>query len=231
MKLGIIAAMEQELIVLTDKLSDMKKTTIANQRFYEGTIDQTSVVLVQSGIGKVNAAIAASLLINQFNVDSIINTGSAGGINRGLKVGDLVLSTELAYNDADARAFGYEFGQIPQMPKRYKADETLLSKLYKAASKSDWEIKKGLIVTGDSFISNKEKINEIIHHFSEALVTEMEGTAIAQTCYQFNIPFVVIRAVSDVADEKASLSFDEFIDSAGKKSAEMVIEFIKLVKN
>lgn len=230
MKLGIIAAMEQEIKVLTHQLTDMKQTVIANQKIYEGTIDQIEVVLVQSGIGKVNAAIAATLLIGQFKADSIINTGSAGGIGEGLTVGDLVISTELIYNDADARAFGYVYGQIPQMPERYKADDKLVSVIQEAASSSNWPIKNGLIVTGDSFISNKERINEIKNHFTEALVTEMEGAAIAQTCYQFGVPFAVVRAVSDVADEEASISFDEFIDLAGKKSAEMVLKFISLVK-
>lgn len=230
MKIGIIAAMEQEIKVLTDQLTHLEQTTIANQTFFEGEIDQVSVVLVQSGIGKVNAAIAATLLINRFKTDAIINTGSAGGIGEGLSVGDLVISDELSYNDADARAFGYAFGQIPQMPERYKADKGLLEVLKEAAGSSNWDVKNGLIVTGDSFISNKDKIREIKHNFSEALVTEMEGTAIAQTCYQFSTPFVVVRAVSDVADEEASLSFDEFIDLAGKKSAEMVLKFISLVK-
>ncbi|PRY83941.1 5'-methylthioadenosine/adenosylhomocysteine nucleosidase [Alkalibacterium olivapovliticus] len=230
MKLGIIAAMEQELKVLTDQLDNMTQTTIANQHFYEGQIEQVQVVLVQSGIGKVNAAIATTLLINSFKADSIINTGSAGGIGNGLKVGDLVIATELTYNDADARAFGYSFGQIPQMPELYDADAHMIGIIGEAAEASNWRVKNGLIVTGDSFISSKDKINEIRQHFSEALVTEMEGTAVAQTCYQFNIPFAVVRAVSDVADEEASLSFNDFIDLAGQKSADMVIQFLKLVK-
>src|SRR5699024_282442 len=135
--------------------------------------------------GKVNASIAATLLIDVFEVDAVINTGSAGGIGTGLSVGDLVLSTELSYNDADARSFGYTYGQIPQMPARYKADDYLLKQFTKAAE-SQWTIKKGLIVTGDSFISDNHKIADIKSHFTEALVTEMEGAAIAQTCYQFN---------------------------------------------
>ncbi|MCC5895088.1 MAG: 5'-methylthioadenosine/adenosylhomocysteine nucleosidase [Alkalibacterium sp.] len=231
MKIGIIAAMEQEIRVLTDQLTDLVQTTIANQTFYKGKIDQTPVVLVQSGIGKVNAAIAAALLVDHFEVNAIINTGSAGGIGKGLSVGDLIISTSLTYNDADARAFGYVYGQIPQMPETYLADEAHISLLEEAARSSHWEVKKGLIVTGDSFISNKERIEEIKGHFPEALVTEMEGAAIAQTCYQFNIPFVVVRAVSDVADEDASVSFNEFIELAGKKSAQMVLQYLRLVKN
>src|SRR5699024_5363507 len=126
MKIGIIAAMEQEIKTLVEHLSDTKETIKANQRFYEGEIHGKQVVLVQSGIGKVNASIAASLLIQEFKVEAVINTGSAGGIGEGLSVGDLVISTELTYNDADSRAFGYTFGQIPQMPARYPASSELL---------------------------------------------------------------------------------------------------------
>ncbi|MCC5890089.1 MAG: 5'-methylthioadenosine/adenosylhomocysteine nucleosidase [Alkalibacterium sp.] len=228
MKLGIIAAMEQEIRLLKNQLKNQRETIVANLTFFEGEIGSTSVVMVQSGIGKVNAAIAATLLITFFEADTVINTGSAGGIGENLKVGDLVLSTELSYNDADARAFGYAFGQIPQMPERFTADEDSLSILKQAALESNWTVRHGLIVTGDSFISDKNAIREIKAHFSDAMVTEMEGTAVAQTCFQFKVPFVVVRAVSDVADEEASLSFNEFIELAGRKSAEMVLRFIEL---
>ncbi|GAA0361115.1 5'-methylthioadenosine/adenosylhomocysteine nucleosidase [Alkalibacterium iburiense] len=229
LKIGIIAAMEQEIRVLTEQLNHKEEITKANQKFYKGKLSDMNVVLVQSGIGKVNASIAATLLIEVFQVDAVINTGSAGGIGAGLSVGDLVLSKQLAYNDADARAFGYAYGQIPQMPERYGADDKLISLFMKAAEK-EWTIRNGLIVTGDSFISSKVEIKKIKEYFEDALVTEMEGAAIAQTCYQFDIPFLVIRAVSDVADEEASVSFDEFIELAGKKSAETVINFLKEIK-
>ncbi|GAB2487303.1 5'-methylthioadenosine/adenosylhomocysteine nucleosidase [Alkalibacterium psychrotolerans] len=228
MKIGIIAAMEQEIKSLKDELTNKRETTVANLTFFEGEIGHAPVVLVQAGIGKVNAAIATTLLITFFDADTVINTGSAGGIGENLSVGDLVLSTELSYNDADARAFGYTYGQIPQMPERYEADEATLSLLKQAALDSNWEVKHGLIVTGDSFINDKESIRAIKNHFSEALVTEMEGAAVAQTCFQFQVPFAVVRAVSDVADEEASLSFNEFIELAGRKSAEMVLRFIEL---
>lgn len=229
MKIGIIAAMEQEAREIITQLTDLKPTVKANQRFYEGRIQGNEVVLVQSGIGKVNAAIATTLLIETYNVEAVINTGSAGGIGDGLSVEDLVISSELSYNDADARVFGYDYGQIPQMPSKYHSDPHLIKVFITAAKKKNWDIKQGLIVTGDSFISNEKKIVEIKEHFKDVLVTEMEGAAVAQTCYQFNIPFVVIRAVSDVADEEASLSFDEFIEKVGKKSAETVIQFLALL--
>lgn len=229
MKIGIIAAMEQEAREIIDHLDNLTESSKANQYFYEGKIQDTEVVLVRSGIGKVNAAIAATLLIEVYKVDAVINTGSAGGIGDSLAVEDLVISRELSYNDADARAFGYDFGQIPQMPSRYTSDQYLVELFKQAAIRKNWDIKEGLIVTGDSFISDHKKVSEIREQFSDVLVTEMEGAAIAQTCYQFDIPFVVIRAVSDVSDEEASLSFDEFIEKVGKKSAETVLEFIALV--
>lgn len=230
MKIGIIAAMEQEAREIIAQLAGLKQTVKANQFFYEGKLQEKDVVLVQSGIGKVNAAIATTLLIDTFNVEAVINTGSAGGIGENLKVEDLVISSTLSYNDADARAFGYVYGQIPQMPSVYQADSQLISVFKEAALSRQWEVKEGLIVSGDSFISDKKRIAEIRGHFKDALVTEMEGAAVAQTCYQFNVPFVVIRAVSDVADEEAAGSFDEFIEKVGKKSAETVIQFVSLLE-
>lgn len=227
MKIGIIAAMEQEVKSLVEVMEEKSVTEKANQTFYDGTIYEQEVTVVRSGIGKVNAAIATALLIDTFEVDTVINTGSAGGIGKGLSVGDLVLATELSYNDADAQVFGYAFGQIPQMPDRYTADQELIKMVKAAALATDWSVEEGLVVSGDSFIASKEQTNHIKEHFPEVLVTEMEGAAVAQTCYQFNVPFVVVRALSDTADEEASVSFDEFIDEAGKKSADMVLAFLE----
>lgn len=223
MKIGIIAAMEQEVKYLVEAMNEKSITEKANQTFYDGLIEGQSVTLVQSGIGKVNATIATALLIENFEVEAIINTGSAGGIGGGLSVGDLVISTELSYNDADARAFGYEYGQIPQMPARYQVDTYFLEIAKKAAEETRWHTEMGLIVSGDSFIAEKKQAEQIRTFFPDVLVTEMEGTAVAQTCYQFNVPFVVVRALSDTADEEASLSFEEFIEKVGEDSAKFVL--------
>lgn len=227
MKLGIIVAMEEEMKTLIDSLESYESYELANQKFYDGLIEGKEVAIVQSGIGKVNASIATTLLINNFDADSIINTGSAGAIKEGINIGDLVLSTKLSYHDADNRAFGYRFGQIPQMPEIYEGDEALIHKVSLAAENLNWQIHKGLIVTGDSFVSSDKKIKDIKNHFPEALVTEMEGGAVAQTCYQYNIPSLVIRSVSDTADGKATVDFDEFVVLAGKRSAELVLALIK----
>lgn len=230
MKIGIIAAMEEEIRLLTETLKNKQHITIANQQFYEGQIHDLDVVLVQSGIGKVNATIATALLINHFDAEFIINTGSAGGIGKDLKVGDLVVSTRLAYNDADARVFGYEFGQIPQMPAKFIADSNYCDLAEEVGMHLGWKVHKGEVVSGDSFIASSERIKETLNYFPNALVTEMEGTAVAQTCYQFDVPFIVVRAVSDTADEEANISFDEFVIQAGKDSAALVIKIIENIK-
>lgn len=227
MKVGILVAMEEEIKRLTEEITDAYTTTIAKQTFYDGYIHNHPVTIVQSGIGKVNASIATTLLIQTFDVDVVINTGSAGGIGEGLSIGDLVISTELTYNDADNREFGYTYGQIPQMPERYITDDLLRKMIEKVAGTEDWFVQSGLIVTGDSFISSGAQIDKIKDFFPEALVTEMEGAAVAQTCAQFDIPYAVIRAVSDTADEEATVNFDEFVLLAGQRSAELVMALIE----
>lgn len=227
MKIGIIVAMEEEIKRLAEEITDVTITKVAKQTFYDGKIHNTPVTIVQSGIGKVNAGLATTLLIQTFNVEVVINTGSAGGLFEGLSIGDLVISKDLTYNDADNRGFGYIFGQIPQMPKQYHADDSLREMIEKVAATQEWSFQSGLILSGDSFISSKAEITKLKHHFPEALVTEMEGTAVAQICYQFDIPCVVIRAVSDSADEEATVNFDEFVVLAGQRSAELVLAVIK----
>lgn len=219
--------MEEEIKRLKEEITDETVTTIANQTFYDGVLHNKPVTVVRSGIGKVNASIATTLLIQEFKVDAVINTGSAGGIGEGLTIGDLVISTELAYNDTDNRDIGYTFGQIPQMPRRFPADQLLQTMIEKAATNVEWPVQSGLVVTGDTFISSEEQIVQIKEFFPEVLVTEMEGAAVAQTCLQFDVPCAVIRAVSDTADEEAEVTFDEFVVMAGKHSAELVMELVK----
>lgn len=228
MKIGIIGAMAQEVAVLKENLADMQTWEKAGATFYSGTYAGHEVIVVQSGIGKVLSSLTTSLLIQQYEVDAVINTGSAGGIGAGLAVGDLVISEKLAYHDVDATGFGYAYGQVPGgMPLYYQADAQLIQAIERAAEKTKHQVKKGLIVTGDSFIADSEKIRAILEHFPEALACEMEGAAIAQTSMQFDVPFLVIRAMSDTADHEATQSFDEFIEVAGKRSAEMVLAFVE----
>lgn len=227
MKYGIICAMEEEIKELLDHLDGRQQTSIGGTDFYEGTISNHQVVLVRCGIGKVQAAITTAFLIVNFKVDAVINSGSAGGIGEGLQVGELVLSTGAAYHDANATAFGYKMGQLPQQPQIYQADKSLVAKIGQAAAKTGLKTKKGLIVSGDQFVSDSHEITRIKKIYPEALCCEMEGGAVAQTAYQFKVPFAIIRAMSDVGDENAGQSFDEFIIDAGRRSAQMILNFLK----
>ena len=226
MRIGIIGAMAEEIRLLQEVMSEQKAWSEAGVTFISGKIKEQEVVLVQSGIGKVLAAITTTLLISHYQVDAVINTGSAGGIGPGLQIGDVVLSDKLAYFDADVTAFGYEMGQMAGMPLYYQADPTLIAKAEKAAKAHGLQTRTGFIVSGDTFVDNQAKIAMIKSYFPDVLANEMEGAAIAHVAHQYGVPFVVIRAMSDVGDENASVNFDEFILEAGKHSAEMVIALI-----
>lgn len=227
MKIGIIGAMEEEIKILREKLSEPLSWERAGALFISGSLERHEVIVVRSGIGKVLASVTTSLLIQQYGVNMVINTGSAGGIGQGLQVGDIVISDKVAYFDADATGFGYKPGQIPGMPLYYEASTYLRTEMARAAKAIDLNVKEGLIVTGDTFVDSSEKVEEILTNFPDALACEMEGAAVGQTARQFNIPFLIVRAMSDTADHAATQTFDEFIEDAGKRSAEMVIEFVK----
>ena len=226
MKYGIICAMEEEIKALRAQLTNADEENIANMIFYSGQINDHEVVLVRAGIGKVQAGVTTAFLIENFKVDAVINSGSAGGIGAGLAVGDLVLSTGAAYHDASATVFGYKPGQLPQQPQIFEADQELLQAVSEAASQAGLQVKPGLIVTGDQFVSSQAQIAAIKEIYPQALCCEMEGAAVAQVAYQFNKPFLIVRAMSDVGDEDAGQSFDEFIIDAGKKSAQMILNLL-----
>lgn len=226
MKYGIICAMEEEIKALRAQLMNANEENIANMIFYSGQINDHEVVLVRAGIGKVQAGVTTAFLIENFKVDAVINSGSAGGIGTGLAVGDLVLSTGAAYHDASATVFGYKPGQLPQQPQIFEADQELLQAVSEAASQAGLQVKPGLIVTGDQFVSSQAQIAAIKEIYPQALCCEMEGAAVAQVAYQFDKPFLIVRAMSDVGDEDAGQSFDEFIIDAGKKSAQMILNLL-----
>lgn len=226
MKYGIICAMEEEIKELRAQLTNANEENIANMIFYSGQINDHEVVLVRAGIGKVQAGVTTAFLIENFKVDAVINSGSAGGIGTGLAVGDLVLSTGAAYHDASATVFGYKPGQLPQQPQIFEADQELLQAVSEAARQAGLQVKPGLIVTGDQFVSSQAQIAAIKEIYPQALCCEMEGAAVAQVAYQFDKPFLIVRAMSDVGDEDAGQSFDEFIIDAGKKSAQMILNLL-----
>ncbi|GFH40973.1 5'-methylthioadenosine/adenosylhomocysteine nucleosidase [Pseudolactococcus insecticola] len=222
MKLGIIAAMDEELKILTDSLLKPQKAMHHGFIFYTGAIGRHDVVLVKSGIGKVMSAVAVALLADIFQVDGIINSGSAGGVGDGLSVGDVVIADKLAYHDVDVTAFGYAFGQMAGQPLYFESSKYFVSELKKA----DPQAKIGLITSSDSFISSKTRQLDIKQHFPDVLAVEMEGASIAQAATALGKPFVVIRSISDTADGAAAESFDSFIVAAGEKSAQTLIKLL-----
>ncbi|AGI31507.1 TPA: 5'-methylthioadenosine/S-adenosylhomocysteine nucleosidase [Mannheimia haemolytica] len=226
MKIGIIGAMAQEIEILRQVMVEPKVTELAGCKIFEGKINNTRVALLQSGIGKVAAAIGTTLLIQLTQPDMIINTGSAGGLDPDLNVGDILISTEVRYHDVDVTAFGYEIGQLPANPPTFSPNEQLVELAQKEAKKAGYNVVSGLICSGDAFINGNDKINQIRQNFPNVVAVEMEAAAIAQVCHGFNLPFVIVRAVSDVADKESHLSFEEFLPLAAEKSSTIVLAML-----
>ena len=230
-KIGIIGAMDKEVRTLIQMMDIEKTVDTASLKFYIGKLEGKDVVLVQCGIGKVNSALCAQILISEFDVDAVVNTGVAGAIHSSLDVNDIVISTEAIQYDVDATAFGYKKGQIPQMENSvFKADETLMETAYQSsleqAEGEDFKIVKGRVATGDIFISSKELKEELENDF-KAYCGEMEGGAIAHACTVNNIPFVIIRAMSDKADGSADVTYEEFVDKAAENSKDIVLRMLR----
>ncbi|WP_339262489.1 5'-methylthioadenosine/S-adenosylhomocysteine nucleosidase [Solibacillus sp. FSL W7-1472] len=227
MTIAVIGAMEQEVELLRDALQNTKTETIANSEYTTGTYEGKEVVLLKSGIGKVNAAMSTTILLEKFNPKVVINTGSAGGFDAALKVGDIVISDEVRHHDVDVTAFGYEIGQMAGMPAAYKSDENLMEVAKQAVKEvGEHNYSVGLICSGDVFMSNPERVEAVRKDFPTMKAVEMEAAAVAQVCHQFNTPFVVIRALSDIAGQESSMSFDEFLPVAAKHSTEIVLNAI-----
>lgn len=225
-KIAIIGAMPQEVEILRNLMLEPKTTEIANCKIFEGKINNRPVAVLQSGIGKVAAAMGTTLLIQLFKPEMIINTGSAGGLDANLNVGDVIISAEVRHHDVDVTAFGYEKGQLPANPAAFLPNEQLVEVAKKQAEKLGLNAVSGLICSGDAFINGAEKIAQIRTDFPQVAAVEMEAAAIAQVCHAMNVPFVVVRAISDVADKESHLSFDEFLPLAAEKSSEMVLAML-----
>lgn len=224
--IGIIGAMHDEVAQLKEHMKDVKITTKASMNFYKGTLNGTDVVIVQSGIGKVNAAICTQILADDYHVDCVINTGIAGSLNADINIGDIVLSTDLVEHDMDAVAFGYPLGQIPQMDTySFAADSRLRQIAFDTCKKClpDIQVFEGRIVSGDQFVSDPQKKQWLIDNFS-GYCTEMEGAAIAHAAYQNGIPVLVIRAISDKADDSASMDYPAFEAMAIANSVTLLLE-------
>lgn len=228
--IGIIAAMQEEAVYLKQHMSDVESLSIGECIFYTGKIKQTPVVLLQCGIGKVNAAIGATLMVERFKPKYVINTGAAGGLHESLSVGDIVISIAVQHHDVDLTVWGYAHGELPKLPAQFMPSEDLINAAEKAAKKMSMHVTKGLIVSGDSFIHEDAAIAKIKQRFPDAYAVEMEGAAIAHVCHQFKIPFVVIRALSDIAGKESKVSFDKFLEQAAKNSAELILHTLENMK-
>lgn len=228
MNIGIIGAMEIEVTRLRDELKNREEISKAGFTFYKGQVRGINIVLLQSGIGKVNAGIGAAVLIDNFAPDFVINTGCAGGFISDLKVGDIVISKEVIHHDFDCTVFGYKHGQVPGMPPSFIANSKLIELADKSIHKlTNLTTKCGTIVTGDQFMNNPEATKRIKDLIPEADAVEMEGAAIAQTCYRFEVPFVVIRSISDIAGQENAVQYEEFVETAAVNSGNMVMEMIQ----
>ncbi|MCL2913429.1 5'-methylthioadenosine/S-adenosylhomocysteine nucleosidase [Shewanella corallii] len=228
MKIGIIGAMEPEVAHLIASMEAAESQTIAGIEFVAGQLNGQEVIVTRSGIGKVAASIATTLLIEKYQPDYVINTGSAGGFVDSLEIGDIVISSEVRHHDVDVTAFGYEIGQMAQQPAAFMPDAKLVEAAKKAVD-SLGEVKtiEGLICTGDSFICDPERTAVMLNHFPTMAACEMEAAAIAQVCHQFQVPFVVIRSLSDNANNDSPVDFDSYIVKAGHHSALMVMALLQ----
>ena len=223
--IGIIGAMVEEVSKIKEKLSDVTIKRIASMDFYEGKLQDLDVVVVRSGIGKVNAGMCAQILALKYNVDAIINTGIAGSLDADIDIGDIVLSTDTLEHDMDAVAFGYPVGQIPRMDTlSFTADEKLRSIAKEVCNKvnPDISVFEGRIVSGDQFVSDKAKKEWLSSTFSGSC-TEMEGAAIGHAAYLNKIPFLIIRAISDKADDSASVDYPTFEAKAIEHSVKLLL--------
>lgn len=224
-RIGIICAMQTEMDILLNALGEGKKVKLFGITFYEGKIEDKDVVLSLCGVGKVNAAIGTTLLINEFNCDLIINSGIAGGISP-LKKRDSVIATELGYHDFNVSAFGYPYGQVPQMPRFFQVNPGLLVLVKSIFNKVGLEYKTTRIYSGDLFVTSKEELSKI--EDKEGFAVEMEGAAIAHVCVRSGIDFIVLRYISDIiGEENQEENYMEFEAEMSNRSAMVTLKLLQ----
>ena len=221
-KLGIIGAMDIEIQTLKENIENLTVTEKAGTEYYEGTLHGLPVVLVKCGIGKVNAAIGAQILCDCFGVTHIVNTGIAGSLCAEQEIGDMVVSSDVWHHDFDCVAFGYPMCRIPGMPQSFAADRTMIALAQQAAEQTGSTVRIGRIASGDQFVADAALKNQIIQR-TQALCTEMEGAAIAQTAYRNAVPFVILRCISDKADNSAEMDYPSFEAMAARRCAQVAM--------
>jgi adenosylhomocysteine/aminodeoxyfutalosine nucleosidase len=218
MRIAILGAMREEIEPLLPKVENLKKEEYANNIFYTGTLSGKEIALAYSKIGKVNAALTATLLIEKYGCKKLLFSGVAGGINESLKIGDLIVADKLVQHDVDITVFGHAWGFIPESGDFVESDKELNEIASKVAEKLGIKLIRGTIATGDQFIASEEK-KEWIKNTYKADALEMEGASVGYVCKCLGVPFFVLRAISDTADMDAGFSFEEFLVSSAKVSA------------
>ncbi|TDR22766.1 5'-methylthioadenosine/adenosylhomocysteine nucleosidase [Marinicella litoralis] len=229
LKIGIIGAMHLECDFLRQQLKETTHKQYLDIKITLGSWSGHAVCLLESGIGKVNATLAAEWLAREFKPDLVINTGSAGGIKLGTHVGDFVFADKVCHHDVDVSPIGFEFGELPGLPVYYAVKDRWLKKLDQVATQLQDMHHIGTIATGESFIYRESQVAQIKQRFADVVACEMEAAAVAQVCYLHDIDFLILRNLSDVAGEEAQTSFNQYIEQAGRKSTELVLGLISQI--
>lgn len=224
-KIAIMGAMPEEVEPIVAKLDNLNILEYAANKYYEGSYNGQEIVVAYSKIGKVFATLTATILIEKFNCDTLLFSGVAGAISDDLKVGDLIIADGLCQHDLDITAFGHPYGYVPEGQVCIPADVKLRQVAKKIAKEKDLILKEGVIATGDQFVANSKRKDWIGDTF-KADALEMEGAAVAVVCSSLAVPFFILRAISDAADMDASFSFDEFLESSAKISADFILAMV-----
>ena len=230
MKIAILGAMREEIEPILEKVGKYTSEEHAGNIFYQAHFEGHDLVIAYSKIGKVFSAITASVMIERYGIEVLLFSGVAGGISKELKIGDLIMATQLCQHDVDITAFGHPDGFIPESTVMIDTDASLRELAIGIANDFDLQLKEGIIATGDQFVANPERKSWIETTFS-ADALEMEGASVACVCANFNIPFFVLRAISDTADGHAEIDFDAFLKSSAQVSAQFVLEMVKRLGN
>ncbi|WP_373028689.1 5'-methylthioadenosine/adenosylhomocysteine nucleosidase [Sulfurovum sp.] len=224
-KIAIMGAMPEEIEPIISKLENVETMVYGANKYYEGHYHGQKVVVAYSKIGKVFATLTATTLIEKFGCDTLLFSGVAGAISDELQIGDLIIAKSLCQHDLDITAFGHPFGYVPEGEVFIPADATLLNIAKDVAKQKELTLKEGIIATGDQFVADEERKNWIGSTF-KADALEMEGASVAVVCNALNVPFFILRAISDSADMDASFNFDEFLESSAKISADFVLSMV-----
>jgi len=229
MKIAIMGAMPEEIEPLLNQVENVKETNYANNIYYEATYKGKELVIAYSKIGKVFASLTATILIEKFKCDLLLFSGVAGAINPHLSIGDLIVATKLCQHDLDITAFGHPYGFVPEGSQFVKSDEKLLAISQEVASKLSTKLHEGIIATGDQFVADPSRKAWIGDTFG-ADALEMEGSSVAVICDAMSVPFFILRAISDSADDNADMDFDTFLQNSAKVSANFILNMVEAIE-